>query len=82
MKRKAVVVWRSCISSRPDKLNEASIYKLFDVLAGGSLFDTKSFHLKRRKSRLPAASLAAKIYKYLGPTLKDVNFVNFIAVKR
>lgn len=56
MKRKAVVVWRSCISSRPDKLNEASIYKLFDVLAGGSLFDTKSFHLKRRKLKIEASS--------------------------
>ena len=53
MKRKAVVVWRSCISSRPDKLNEASIYKLFDVLAG---VDTKSFHLKRRKLKIAASS--------------------------
>ena len=56
MKRKAVVVWRSCISSRPDKLNEASIYKLLDVFAGGSLFDSKSFHLERRKLKIAASS--------------------------
>ena len=61
MKRKAVVVWRSCISSRPDKLNEASIYKLSDVLAGGSLFDTKSFHLKRRKLKIAASSCSGDI---------------------
>ena len=57
MKRKAVVVLAfGVISSRPDKLNEASIYKLFGVLAGGSLFDTKSFHLKRRKLKIAASS--------------------------
>jgi len=47
MKRKAVVVWRSCISSRPDYLNEASVYKLFDA---------EGFHLKRRKLKIAASS--------------------------
>ena len=56
MKRKAVVVWRSCVSSRPDYLNEASVYKLFDVLAGGSLFDAEGSHLKRRKLKIAASS--------------------------
>ena len=56
MKREAIVVRCSCVSSRSDQLNKASIYKLFDVLAGGSLFDTKSFHIKRRKLKIAASS--------------------------
>lgn len=56
MKREAIVVRCSCVSSRLDQLNKASIYKLLDVFAGGSLFDSKSFHLERGELKITTSS--------------------------